>query len=390
VTATPAAADALHRTARVAVGRVADSADAIAAAALEPPPQQRGGLKLLLLGTVNTPHVEHMATAMRDRGHRVIVAGDVTPAYAPSVLPAAGIPVRQLELPAALWLRRLGRTERPDVVHANWLPSYAFLAAVVGLRPLVAMAWGSDVYGATRAQQRRSRFALKRADVAMSDSKDLVEEMIRLGADADATFVANWGVDLEVFTPAEDRTALRRRLGLGDGQVVLSPRAVAPIYNTEVIADAFADATRDVAGAQLVLKHIGKDPPDFKRPLPPCTYVIGHVPYDELANYFRAADICVSIPDSDSSPRSVWEAMASGCACVISDLPWAHELIVDGKHALLVPPTRDAVASALRRLLTDPGLAREIGRHARTLVERHRDERTEMNRLSRLYESLVS
>ncbi len=35
-----------------------------------------------------------------------------------------------------------------------------------------------------------------------------------------------------------------------------------------------------------------------------------------MARYYQAADVCVSIPSSDSSPRSVWEAMACGCPVV--------------------------------------------------------------------------
>jgi glycosyltransferase involved in cell wall biosynthesis len=81
--------------------------------------------------------------------------------------------------------------------------------------------------------------------------------------------------------------------------------------------------------------------------------------------------------------------MACGCACVISDLPWAHELIEDGTHALIVPPEPDAVAHALRRLLAEPGLAERIGAEARLLVERHRDQVTEMDRLAALYQALA-
>ena len=74
---------------------------------------------------------------------------------------------------------------------------------------------------------------------------------------------------------------------------------------------------------------------------------------------------------------------------MISDLPWARELIVDEEHALLVPPAREPVAAALRRLLEEPGLAARLGANARALVERHRDERREMDRLAGLYASLA-
>jgi glycosyltransferase involved in cell wall biosynthesis len=388
VTAAPAAAEALHRTAGVAVAAAPADAGALADAVLATPaPAAPGGLRILMLGTLNTPHVEHLALAMRDRGHHVVVAGDVAAAYAPSVLPAAGIDVRPIELPAMPWVRRLFREMRPDVVHAHWLPAYGFLAAVMRLRPLVVMAWGSDVYRATPMQTRQSRFAIRRARVAMSDSADLVSRLVALGADPSRTHELNWGVDLERFSPPGDRAAVRRKLGLGDGPVVLSPRALAPLYNPAVIAGAFEAA--DVPGARLVLKHIGTGEPDLGRPLPAGARVVGHVPYERLADYYRAAEVCVSIPDSDSSPRSVWEAMACGCACVLSDLPWVHELIEHDVHALVVAPEPEAVAAAIRRLLTEPGLADRLGLAARALVERHRDQRVEMDRLSDLYRTVA-
>jgi glycosyltransferase involved in cell wall biosynthesis len=387
LTSAVGALEQLHRFAG-ASPRPADGAAAVAAAALEEPAgPQPGGLRILMLGTLNTPHVEHMALAMRERGHEVIVGGDVATTYAPSTLPAAGIDVRPLELPAMPWARRLLRELRPDVVHANWLPAYGFLAALMRLRPLVVMAWGSDVYHATAGQARRSRFAIRHASIAMSDSTDLVGRMVEMGADPARTHVLNWGVDLVQFSPPDDRAAVRRDLGLRDAPVVLSPRALTPLYNPALIADGFERAA--VPGAQLVLKHIGTGEPGIGRPLPAGAQVIGHVPYERLPDYYRAASVCVSIPDSDSSPRSVWEAMACGCPCVLSDLPWVHELIEDGRHALVVERESEAVAAAIRRLLTEPELAARIAAEARALVVAHRDQRVEMDRLSDLYRSVA-
>ena len=84
---------------------------------------------------------------------------------------------------------------------------------------------------------------------------------------------------------------------------------------------------------------------------------MGHVPYEQMAAYYQAADVCVSIPSSDSSPRSVWEAMACGCPVVVSDLPWVHELIEPGCDALTVPIDAGALALAIDRILGDRELA---------------------------------
>jgi glycosyltransferase involved in cell wall biosynthesis len=353
--------------------------------------------RLLMLGAVNHPHVEHLALAMGERDFDVVVGGDALDELPPSALPAAGIPVhaaprarRGTPRGAAAhvrWIRRLLRRERPDIVHGHWLPGFAFFAALAGARPLVAMAWGSDVFLARRAQTLANRVALRRATLAMADSQALLDRLAELGAGR--RVLINWGVDVRTFRPADagERAALRAELGLGDGPVVLSPRSLMPVYNPRTIVDAWADVAAERPGLQLVLKHMGVVREALgELPFPERVHVVGHVDYERMAAYYRVADVCVSIASSDSAPRSVFEAMACGAPCVLSDLPWVHEQIGDGREALIVPIERGAVAGAIRRLLDDPG---EIAVSARALVERHHDAAVQMDRLADAYRALL-
>jgi glycosyltransferase involved in cell wall biosynthesis len=109
-----------------------------------------------------------------------------------------------------------------------------------------------------------------------------------------------------------------------------------------------------------------------------------------MADYYRSADVCVSIASSDSSPRSAWEALACGCPLVVSDLPWVHELIKADRHALVVPIEAAAVATAVERVLSDGALAARLAAEGRALVEAHRDSRVEMDRLADAYRALLS
>jgi L-malate glycosyltransferase len=354
--------------------------------------------RVLMLGPVNHPHVEHLALALHDRGLEVTAAGHTERDLPPSVLPAAG--VRVLDAPPTprrtpsgvashvRWIRRLDRELRPGVVHAHWLCGYAALAAVAGASPLVAMAWGSDVLRANRVRTLANRIALRRARVAMADSSALLERLVELGARREATVLVNWGVDLHTFAPPNGtRPAVRRRLGLGLGPVILSPRSLTPIYNAETIIAAFARVAEARPGAQLVMKHMGVEAPPAAAP---GVRFVGHVPYERMASYYQAADVCVSIPSSDSSPRSVWEAMACGCPVIVSDLPWVRELITPGREALVVPIDAGALAVAIERVLGDPEHAAALGRGGRRLVEAHRDRRAEMDRLAAVYRRLGS
>jgi len=357
--------------------------------------------RVLMLGPVNHPHVEHLALAMQERGLEVIAAGNAEPALPGSVLEGAGIRVlaaprapRRTPAGAAAhvrWIRSLGRELRPDVVHAHWMCGYAALAAVAGAEPLVAMAWGSDVLRAGRLRTFASRVALRRSHIAMADSQALLDRLVELGARRDATVLVNWGVDLDAFAPVNGaRPALRERLGFAPGPVILSPRSLTPVYNPDTILAAFALVAEAVPEAQLVLKHMGTGPP----PLDSLgatgrIHLVGHVPYERMAWYYQAADVCVSIPSSDSSPRSVWEAMACGCPVVISDLQWVRELIAPERDAVVVPVDAAAVAGAIRRVLGDAEFAAGLGRHGRRLAETHRDRRAEMDRLADVYRRLA-
>jgi len=57
-------------------------------------------------------------------------------------------------------------------------------------------------------------------------------------------------------------------------------------------------------------------------------------------------------------PNKAFQALACGTPLVTGDTAAARELLVDGESALLVPPgDPEALAAALERLATEPGLA---------------------------------
>jgi glycosyltransferase involved in cell wall biosynthesis len=267
---------------------------------------------------------------------------------------------------------------------------FAASAALAGARPLVSTAWGSDVYDAGFRRRQEIRLALRRSAVAMADSADLILRLRELGPHSLRTMLVNWGVDVDLVRPPTDqeRAEAKARLGLGPGPVVFSPRGIKEVYNPGVVVEAFARVRATIPIAQLVLKHLGEEVPDQWRSVPGVR-VFGRVEAAEMVELFRVADVTVSIPRSDSSPRSVWEAMAAGSATVLSSLPWVSELIVDKRDALVVQVDAGEVALAIERLLIDHDLRTRLVGSARNLVERHRNRRTELDRLEGCYRELV-
>lgn len=360
--------------------------------------------KLLVLGPLGPPHVEDQALALAERGFRVEVGGNALAGLEDTALPDAGITVHESPgarratplgiLQTTRWARGLIAAVEPDVVQAHWLPSFGFAAAAAGASPLALTAWGSDVHRASGRMRAASRYALRRADLVMADAEDLLEGCIRLGAPEDRAEVVQWGVDLTAFRPREagEREALKAELGLGAGPVVLSPRSLMPVYNIPTILDAFEEVGGRFADAQLLIKHMGEG--SVQMDLPPLPHpdrvqMVGNVPYERMADYYAVADVVVSVTTSDGSPRSVWEAMASGAACVLSDLPWVYDLITPGREALTVPvQDSGALAAAIDELLSDRDRRAAVADAGRELVRRELDREVQMDRLAELLGNL--
>jgi glycosyltransferase involved in cell wall biosynthesis len=80
------------------------------------------------------------------------------------------------------------------------------------------------------------------------------------------------------------------------------------------------------------------------------------------ASFFVLPNTASATSDRYTSPLKLFEYLRLGRAIVASDLTAIREVLVDGQTGLLVPPgDAPALATALRRLAADPGLAARLG-----------------------------
>jgi glycosyltransferase involved in cell wall biosynthesis len=90
---------------------------------------------------------------------------------------------------------------------------------------------------------------------------------------------------------------------------------------------------------------------------------------EDIADVLAAADVVVLPSLSEGFPFVLLEALAMGCPVVASRVNGVPELIEDHKTGLLVPP-RDpqALAAAIRVILSDPTAASKMGAAGRAVV----------------------
>jgi glycosyltransferase involved in cell wall biosynthesis len=105
--------------------------------------------------------------------------------------------------------------------------------------------------------------------------------------------------------------------------------------------------------------------------LPVNVNLMAHVPREKIAEGLKKAHIYVF----PSCYEETWglclnEAMASGCACIATDVAGAKAQIQDGITGLIVPKhNATALRWAIRWLMEDTELRESLGRNARAHVE---------------------
>jgi glycosyltransferase involved in cell wall biosynthesis len=121
-------------------------------------------------------------------------------------------------------------------------------------------------------------------------------------------------------------------------------------------------------------------------------HLLTNVPRERVAEELRKADVYVfSTCYDETFGLCLTEAMASGCACIASDVAGPRAQIEDGVTGLLVPP-RDAGAlrAAIDRVMGDPELRATLGRNAAAHVAAEHTLDTFGRRLEAVYREVCN
>jgi glycosyltransferase involved in cell wall biosynthesis len=163
--------------------------------------------------------------------------------------------------------------------------------------------------------------------------------------------------------------ALRARLGLGGGPVVLYVGKLSPGKGSTDLAAASREVIEEFPDARFAFAGEG----EVENPGPHLRS-LGVLPNAEVLALYPLADVVVVpsiVPDALS--RVIIEAMAAGRAIVATRVGGTPELILHEKTGLLVERADPhGLALALRRLLGDAALRGSLGAASR----RHLDELT--------------
>ena len=278
-------------------------------------------------------------------------------------------------------LAGIARAHRADVVHF----SSPFPIAIMGprLREETGLPYAVTLHGGelvlwatlpgTGALMRK---ALGGASVLLPVSSFTSREAARLVPGAPPCVVVTPGVDCDRFRPADgDRTG-------APGPVILSVSRLVARKGPATLIRSLPSVLWRVPEARAVIVGDGPDRPRLER-LASDLKVHRHIhfagprPWADVPRWYRNADV-FALPtrerfgglETEGFPLVYLEAAASGLPAVAGEAGGVRDAVVDGSTGYVVDGrSPQEVATALIRLLQDPGHARVLGKQARARVE---------------------
>ncbi len=379
----------------------------------EPDSPSTRKLRLCIISNPNSIHTRRWVNWFVNHGHTVCLLADV-----PLKSSWPGAPLIDLShvfwapiirFPVwAVWLRRFIHRWQPDILHAHRVNSAGWLAAASGFHPRVVTPWGSDVIVGPRRSwvvRQLARYTLRSADLITTLSHDIGEQVVKLGAQPERLIHIQFGVELDIFNPkgsfSQEWEDLLRKLRLPENpRLVLSARALTPIYNQDIILKAIPLVRQHIPQVIFIFRDYNVNQ-EYKTQLleiarqldieATIRWLPASSDRNEMAELYRMSDVVLSVPTSDGAPVSVLEAMACGKTVVASDLPSLREFIRNGENGWLVPVRQvNRLAEAIIGLLEHPELAQQFGQKCHQIVVEKANLDVEMQRMEAIYYQLIA
>ena len=244
--------------------------------------------------------------------------------------------------------------------------------------------------------RERIVYALKRADLVTVNSENLKKQIVSLDIDSAKIKYVQDGVELDKFYDINNKILIKKELGWEDCPVVFTNRWLKPVYNMDIFVKSIPLVLKEAPGAKFVMLKNRID--EFEKLLLLCRRLgiekkvifINHIERDKLNRYYNASDIFVSLASWDGASKSLLEAMACGCAPVVSDTESNREWVTDGVNGAVVG-VRDEkrTADAIIYLLKNPEARQRCARFNRRLIEEKADYYEHMKKMEGLYKSVI-
>lgn len=285
-------------------------------------------------------------------------------------------------------LLRFVKKFKIDIVSAHWMIPSGFIAywvKVLTKIPYIVTIPGADVFvgGKNRFFKEMVKIAALGADWVLSDNVHYVNQLNSLGIKPKNVSIVRYGVDTDLFIPANRKTPLLGHLGLKEtDHIILAVGRMEEKKGYIYLVKAFRQILEVKPQAKLVFVGDGyervKLENEVKRlRIEESVIFAGTVSYSRLIDYYNLADVFVmpSIQDkegnTDASPVAMMEAMSCGVRVVATKFSGSKDFLNGSTGFLVKEKNSSGIADAIINLLSSKEPRSKIQREVRRMVEKN-------------------
>jgi glycosyltransferase involved in cell wall biosynthesis len=235
-------------------------------------------------------------------------------------------------------IRKIIKNQKPDMVIAERTTSYGFLAALSGVKPVaIAQQGKTDLWPKKSItlplKKLIQNYAFKKADLIHAWGPVMTISMIEANVDMNKVLVLPKGIDLTKF--GNQNNANPEKI------CAIVTRSLLPEYRHDIILKSFAILNQK--GIDFVLTIIGDGTQlsklkDLAKDLGIENKVnfTGRIPNTELPKLLQQSNIYISMPITEGVSASLFEAMATNCYPIVTDIAGNKSWIKHRENGQLV------------------------------------------------------
>lgn len=256
---------------------------------------------------------------------------------------------------------------------------------------------GSDEFKAYRYLET---LAALKADVVITITQALKNELISRGVDKDKIHVVSNGVDTEIFTPQAPNLELKKSLGIKEGNSVIGyVGSIVDYEGLDILVDSIgwlvdsgkSDITALIIGDGVVLDSLKEQVSNMG--LDDYFVFTGRVPHDDVPSYYSIIDICPfprrGLPVCELvSPLKPFEAMAMGKVVIGSSVQAIAEFIEEGVNGFVhEKDSATDLAKQISRSIESDEIRESLKLTTREWAVKNRDWKVLANKVFEIYAS---
>jgi glycosyltransferase involved in cell wall biosynthesis len=349
-------------------------------------------LRLCLFGDEYSIHARRWVTSLRDIGHHV----DFITLRKGLKNDIGGISLDATGKLSYLFrigrLRALVRDLDPDIFHTHMASSYGFVASFVRHPRKILSVWGDDVVvfpHKNLAFKMMSRRSLTHAGWITCTSGFLKDTVSKLGHAQKPLYIIPFGIDLDSFPISRRDQGGPVRIGMAKGFI--------DKYGVDILIKAVHCLVANGHNIRLALAGRGYQLPEYvdlakSLGIEDKVEFLGFLKHEQIPDFLGAIDIFAmpSITDGESFGVAALEASATGLPVVATRVGGVPEVVIDGVTGILVA-RRNAqqLADALKTLIENPELRRQMGMAGREHVEKHYRWESNVKAMNSLYAEVM-